>query len=230
MTNNTTRRRALLAATSALLLLTATACGTGSPSSETTPTTTESSPLDYDGPTTPPAPTATPFMTPTAPLPPATARPNEQPGTPGRSGMPRGLAPAAATPDRGDPTAVAAAFSLMLTTYDARIDNQPADAGRRAAVLATPTLAAELRQPPPGGNPGISWTELADHDGYTRCTATDATEAGAPADSASQATRAIRVSCAAAGNNWNGDAQVQIIFVSLSKLNRQWVVGSYSVQ
>jgi hypothetical protein len=229
MTKPATLRAALPAAAATLALLALTSCGTNEPSAEATPTPTTASPLDFDGPT-PSAPTSTPYISPPSSLPPATALPSEQPGTPGRAGTPRGLTPDAAKPDRSDPTSVAAAFALLLTTYDVRIDNQPADAGRRAAVLATPALAAELRQPPPGGNPGVTWTELADHDGYTRCTAADATEAGAPADSASQATRAIRVSCASVGTNWNGDAQVQVIFVSLSRTNNQWAAGSYSVQ
>ncbi|MFI5736182.1 hypothetical protein ACIA49_39070 [Kribbella sp. NPDC051587] len=229
---NSPRRRAIAATLTAVLLATTAACGRSNPDSEPTePPPTTSSPLDYNGSVTPPAPSQTPYITPSIPLPPATGRPTDRPGTPGRTGTPRGLSPAAANPDRSDPNAVAAAFSLTLTSYDTRLDNQPADAGRRAATFAIPALATELRQPPPGGNPGAAWRELKSHNGYTQCTATDATEAGAPTDTPTQASRAIQTTCRSTGdNNWSADNPTQVLYLTLSKVNKQWFIASYDVQ
>ncbi len=223
------RNRAIAATLTAVLLAATAACGRSNPGSEPNePPPTSSSPLDYDGSVTPPAPSQTPYITPSIPLPPATARPTNNPGTPGRAGTPRGLNPAATKPDRSDPNAVAAAFSLTLTTYDTRLDNQPADAGRRAATLAVPTLAAELRQPPPGGNPGAAWRALQSHNGYTQCTATDA---GAPTDTPTQASRAIQTTCRSTGdNNWSADNPNQVIYLTLTKSKGRWSIASYDVQ
>jgi hypothetical protein len=233
MTTNTIRHRTAAATLAAVLLTTTTACGHGDPNSEATPqpTTSSSIPLDYNDAVTPTPPAETPYITPSNPLPPATALPADTTGTPGRSGTPRGLSPAAIAPDRSNPTAVAAAFALTITTYDTRLDNQPADAGRRASILAVPALAAELRQPPPGGNSGDTWNALKSHNGYTQCTATDATEAGAPTDTATQASRAIQTSCRSTGNNnWSSDNPTQVIFLTLTKANNRWSIATYDVQ
>jgi hypothetical protein len=220
--------RAALLPAAALLMLAG--CGTNDPSTEASSTPSPSaSPLDYDGPT-PSAPTSTPYITPSASLPPATAVPSEPPGTPGKAGTPRGLPATALRPDRTDPTAVAAAFSILLMTYDTRLDNQPADAGRRAATLASAKLANELRQPPPGGGNGVAWTELQQHDGYTKATASDATEAGAPVDRADQATRAVRISSTPIGEGWTGQPDVRIVYLRLTHGGGTWVVQSYDVQ
>lgn len=228
--SKSTTRRSARPLVAALAVLALTGCGHNTdPSSEETPTATTASPLDYDG-TTPSAPTSTPYISPSASLPPATSVPSEPAGTPGKAGTPRGLPVGALHPDRTNPTAVAAAFAILLMTYDTRLDNQPADAGRRAATLAAPKLASELRQPPPGGDNGIAWTELEQHDGYTTATASDATEAGAPPDQANQASRAVRISSAPTGDSWTGQPDVRIVYLTLARQSASWVVQSYDVQ
>lgn len=91
-----------------------------------------------------------------APVPTGTVRPN-----------PRGLSFSASSVNRNDPAATGTAFLKILNTQDTAIDLSPYSAAARAADLATPSYAAQLRQPLSAA-PGAVWTQLASKKGYTR--------------------------------------------------------------
>lgn len=89
-------------------------------------------------------------------------------------------APNLATVDRKNPTTVAQAFALTAYSVDTRTDATPASASARAAVLATPKLAAILKQDRNSGA-DADWSALVGTEGYRSVTAKPNQDGGAPA-------------------------------------------------
>lgn len=121
-------------------------------------------------------PSPNPSAASSMPVPPApAAAPNAVPV--GRAGTPRGAVPLRV--DLGDPSSVARAVAVTTWTWDARLDNSPQDAARRAAVWMTPAAAALARSVRTSGG-GADWLALARRDGWTTATAADDTEPPPP--------------------------------------------------
>lgn len=225
-------RTPVLALVAAGLIVTA-GCG-GKPTGaadQATPATASSTPepipsnYDYDTGSPPPELPET-----TDPLP--SEIPSQTPLPPGRAGVPRGLPAYALRPDRSKVDEVAVAFALLISTHDALLDNRPADAGPRAAAVATARLAGELRGSRPVGSPGAAWNQLELHQGYTRVTATDTTEDGAPPDSATTAMRGIKVVAVPTAAGWTGTTETTVVFLELTRPGpgHPWAVDSYDAQ
>jgi len=87
---------------------------------------------------------------------------------------------------------VAAAVAAITCRYDTAIDNSPSDAQRQAKPWLTAEFARLLELGPVAA-PGAEWNTLAQHRAYTVSTAVDATEDGAPPDTATRADRTIAV-------------------------------------
>lgn len=108
----------------------------------------------------------------------------------GESGTPRGL-PAKPKIDRDAADSVAAVFVRRLASYDTRIDNSVQDAARRAAGLATPSLAKELREDGGAVEPDAGWAVLDEHDGYTSVKTRLGGAGAQPKDSRTRAGRVV---------------------------------------
>jgi hypothetical protein len=134
--------------------------------SSTSPGTATSDPLATAP--VPPAPPSSAFTWPTP------AKRNLDP-----TGKPRGV-PNLTKVDRKDPTAVAAAFAVTAYSLDARTDATPTAAGVRAAALATPKLAAVLKQDR-SSTGDADWSALVKAEGYRSVTAKPNEDGGAPA-------------------------------------------------
>lgn len=136
--------------------------------------------------TNPAAATGDPLATaPVPPAPPSKAftwpKPSLPAVTPGLA--PRGLKVNLAAVNRTIAGDVAKAFATIAYSSDTRTDTSPADAGKRAAPLATPELAKALKAAPPGRG-GADWTDLVSAKGYNVVKTRVNTDGGAPADSA----------------------------------------------
>jgi hypothetical protein len=95
-----------------------------------------------------------------------------------KNAAPRGV-PNIAKFNRQDAAAVALAFAITAYAVDARTDETPTAAGTRAAALATPKLAAALKQAPAAGD--ADWTGLVAARGYRAVQAVPNKDGGAPA-------------------------------------------------
>ncbi|MFG1626262.1 hypothetical protein [Kribbella sp. NPDC049227] len=168
----------------ALVLLTG-GCG-GNESQHTDPTPTAAQSTGTPG---------TPSTTPVTPEPIPPGNPTETPA----DGLPRpsqvnGL----------DASVVAATVAAITYRYDTAIDHSPSDAQRRAKPWLTAELA-RLLELGPAAAPGAEWSSWAQHHAYTTSTAADATEDGAPPDSATRADRTIAVTMHPIGrDHWRG--------------------------
>jgi hypothetical protein len=136
--------------------------------------------------TNPAAATGDPLATaPVPPAPPSKAftwpKPSPPVVTPGLA--PRGLKVNLAAVNRTNAGDVAKAFATIAYSSDTRTDTSPADAGRRAAPLATPELTKALKAAPPGRG-GADWTDLVSAKGYTLVKTRVNTDGGAPAGTA----------------------------------------------
>lgn len=85
----------------------------------------------------------------------------------GTTGTPRGLRLDLHKLDRANADDVTTAFGQLFGSSDTKIDTSEDDAGRRAAALATPVLAKELRSGTSVVGPDAMWSNLAAHHGYT---------------------------------------------------------------
>lgn len=203
---------------------TPTAASTARTSATPTPSTAPSSSvLDGDG-TAPPRPSTSPTWVDTRAVGSATASIPVVVVTAG-VGVPRGGIPASV--DRADTTAVAAAFTRVLLTVDTAIDASPAVAAARAAVYASPAVAAGLAQAPVR-NSGADWTSLVDRQGFTVCDTSPASLGDRPADTATNAVRAVKATVT--GLSGQGErmwSRQSVVLVSLSRDGAAWVVSSW---
>lgn len=90
-----------------------------------------------------------------SPIPTGTTKPN-----------PRGVATPISSVKRADAEAVGQAFLVALNTSDTKIDTSPWNAADRAAVLASSSYAATLRQQSVAA-PGAAWNAMEAAKGYT---------------------------------------------------------------
>jgi len=142
----------------------ATSPPTSTANTSTSPSTTAGDPL-----ATAPVPAPPPSRAFTWPKP---SRPAVTPGL-----APRGLKLAAVNRTvAGD---VAKTFATIAYSSDTRTDTSPADAGKRAAPLATPELAKALKAPRLD-RVGADWSALVAARGFTVVKAIKNTDDGAP--------------------------------------------------
>jgi hypothetical protein len=131
-----------------------------------------------------------------------------------------------------DATAVAVAVVAVTNRHDTAIDHSPSDAQRRARAWLAPTLAAQLDNGPAAA-PGAEWNTWAKHRAYTRSSAVDATESGAPPDTETQADRTIAVTVQPIGRDrWKGTSRRYAVFVTLTRARASspWKVSQLQVQ
>lgn len=139
--------------------------------------------------TAPPAPSTPTATTGAIPAPITTSPPGpaaeistftEAPAQRGQEGVPRGLVDLdvdLSAVDVADVDAVAYAFTAAVLTSDTAIDLSPADASRRAAVLATQDYGQALAADRVARG-GADWVALSEHEGYQSLLVED-TNAGA---------------------------------------------------
>ncbi|TCC33892.1 hypothetical protein E0H75_42300 [Kribbella capetownensis] len=177
--------------------------------------------------------------------PPTGAQPT--PGTPGTSSTPITPQPippgnATKTPAGGlprpsqvngfDASTVAAVVAAVTYRYDTAIDNSPSDAQRRAKPWLAPALAAQL-DGGPAAPAGAEWATWVQHRAYTTSTAVDATEDGAPADTATRADRTIAVTMQPVGRDrWRGTPQRYALYITLTRASAKapWQISQLQVQ
>ena len=129
-------------------------------------------------------------------------------------------------------TAVAVTVAAVTYRYDTAIDNSPSDAQRRAKPWLSAALAAQLDGGPVAA-PGAEWNTWVLHRGYTASTALDATEDGAPVDTATRADRTIAVTVQPVGRDrWRGTTQQYALFITLTRTGAKssWRVSQLQVQ
>lgn len=214
-----TRRGWVVVAASTAVLLAAGACNRDGS------TTRPAAPVDTS---------ATPGVTVTAQTPGPTSPLTPQPiptGNPTKAPAGGAIKPAAV--NNRDATAVAVAVVAMTFRHDTAIDNSPSDAQRRARYWLDPPLTAQLADGPVAA-PGAQWNTWVKHRAYTTTTtAADATEYGAPADTATRADRAITVTVRPIGRDrWRGPAQRHALYVTMTRTNTTapWRVSQLQVQ
>lgn len=165
----------------------------------------------------------------TAPIPTTDTRtPIERPG---KNGTPRGLNLNIDKINRRNADQVTTAFSMLLTTCDTKIDNSMNDAGRRAAVLATPTLATQLRTATSVVGPEAAWATLADHHGYTTVKARLGGLGPTPKDTATSGIRAVTIYAQQHGDHgWKPAAnnpETLMITLHRSAPDKPWSVSKF---
>lgn len=148
----------------------ATSSPTSTANTSTSPSTTTGDPL-----ATAPVPSPPPSRAFTWPKP---SRPAVTPGL-----APRGLKVNLAAVNRTVAGDVAKAFATIAYSSDTRTDTSPAEAGKRAAPLATPELAKALKAARPGRG-GADWNALVAARGFTVVKTRENTDDGAPAGTA----------------------------------------------
>jgi hypothetical protein len=152
------------------------------------------------------------------------------PGDPTKA--PAGGLPRPSQVNSADPTAVAVTVAAVTFRYDTAIDNSPSDAHRRTKPWLADTLARQVD----GGQvaaPGAEWSTWVQHRAYTTSTAVDATEDGAPQDTATRADRTISVTVQPVGRDrWRGAAQQYALFITLTRpsTTAPWKVSQLQVQ
>jgi hypothetical protein len=152
------------------------------------------------------------------------------PGNPTKT--PAGGLPRPSQVDSLNPTAVAVTVAAVTYRYDTTIDNSPSDAQRRAEPWLAAALAAQL-EGGPAAAPGAEWNTWVQHRAYTTSTAVDATEDGAPEDTATRADRTIAVTVQPVGRDrWRGVPQQYALFVTLTRtgVKSPWQVSQLQVQ
>lgn len=149
-------------------------------------------------------------------------------------GVPRGLTPAEASVDRGSADAVAEAFVVRLELLDTRLDRRPNDAARRAAAYATPGLRSQLLSGEPVGAPGVRWTELVRHNGWSTVASRLGGIGEDPPTSATSATRAVTPIPTDHGDDgWMSHPDppgTYIVVLNRPRKGRGWAVRSYTIQ
>lgn len=150
------------------------------------------------------------------------------------SGAPRGLTPAEATVDRGSADAVAEAFVVRLELMDTRLDHRPNDAARRAAAYATPRLGSRLLSNEPIGAPGVRWTELVRHHGWSTVASQLGGIGEATPTTATSATRAVTPIPTDHGDDgWISHPDppgTYIVVLNRTPGGKVWTVSSYTIQ
>lgn len=219
-TLNHPSRRAVATVLSAAVLL-ATGCSDSGTSNQPATPGTASAPASPSAAGTPGAPTI-----PATPVTPEQIPPGDPTKTPA-GGLPR-----PSQVNSQNPSAIAATVAAVTYRHDTTIDNSPSDAQLRAKPWLTPALAAQLAGGPVAA-PGAEWNTWVQHRAYTTATAVDATEDGAPPDTATRADRTIAVTVTPVGRDrWRGTPQQYALFITLTRSSAKapWLVSQLQVQ
>lgn len=132
--------------------------------------------------------------------------------------------------DLRSPDSVGKGFVALAWTSDTVVDRTPADAARRAAKLATPTLAQQLRAAVSAAAPGAQWQTWTAHHAYTRVQLLPNHDNGQPADTTTTAVRSWQVQVTPVGDNgWTGSPQTLVVYLALTKSAGQWAVSDLRV-
>lgn len=134
--------------------------------------------------------------------------------------------PAPSGVDGRSADAVALAGVQALTQSDTAVDADPNDTTLRAIGWLTPAFAAQVRAFAPVGGPGAVWLSWAAHRAYV----TVVTSLGGddrPADTATTAVRqVVAVETPIGRDGWLGSPEIEVVFVSLGRVNGQWRIAS----
>jgi hypothetical protein len=201
---NWTRQAAVLAGTALVVA----GCSSGSP--------------EHTEQTATPTPT-TSFVTPTE----TTSRvPATPPSTP--LSAPATLPAEIGAVDQSDIDSVAAAVVRIWFGWDTTRDLNPHEAKLRAVPLLEPRLAQLLRDYPPIAGPGADWLELTAHSAVLSVPADGihpGAEAGAPADTATTATRLLEVTQKVDTDAGPLPDRHLVVGISLVKVGAEWRVS-----
>lgn len=220
MTTRTQRRRAALALPAIVAVLALAACSGSGPAG-----------ADNAPPDDPPAPAATG----TGPYPKPTTTAEVSPRATAPIRPPHGGIPVPASVDQEDASAVARGALTALYTYDTDVDPGRQQAALRMAAVGwtTAAYAAQQRAAQPRGGTGAAWNEWTRHRAYTTVEATQADEAGRPADTATTAYRQWDITITPRGRDgWTGDPEMSTAFVELTRTagGKPWRLSALQVQ
>ncbi|MFJ2193080.1 hypothetical protein ACIOJE_34925 [Kitasatospora sp. NPDC087861] len=182
------------------------------------------------------ASSATTGSTPTgaAPPPPATPSPlfSPTPYPTGTAGTLRAPLPDPATVNGQDAGAVGRAAVTVMFQIDTAVDVSPRDATVRAAPYLTTAYAAELASHQAMAAPGAQWGNWTAHDAYTIASVTLTSQAGAPADTTTEADRTYTVTTTAHGRDGYTDTTpVGTAFVVLARNGADpWRVSTIQIR
>lgn len=177
------------------------------PPPQPTPTVGRSGSGVEDGPTG--APPTLPTM---ASSDPRTARPS------GKAGIPRGQQQDPEQTPRQDAQVVANAFVATVMTWDSALDQSRNDAGIRAAVLATPTLAAALSSARVLAGPDQDWTDMVTHAGWSTTTAARADRGPDRGDAPLSVKRAVTATTVLTGTDgWSKSTTPATFVLTLTR-------------
>jgi len=136
--------------------------------------------------------------------------------------------------DRDNADAVAEAFVVRLLLVDTRLDRRPNDAARRAVAYATPRLRSALLSGEPVGAPGVDWTELVEHQGWSTVGSQLGGIGEDPPTTATSATRAVTPLLTDHGNGgWTNHPDppgTYIVVLNRARKGKVWAVSSYTIQ
>ena len=207
----------------------ATAKSSDTPGDPATPSSAASPPVDANT-GTPDSPTP---VTPTHPTPTTTPSPTSTAShVYGKKGIPRGQSGKDSKVKRTNATTVARVFVERLLELDARLDVNPNDGSRRAAVFATPAYRNILLSARPPGGPGAEFLELVQHDGYTISDTQVGGVGDGPADSTQVAYRIVTAKTRAAGDDgWKRKTTSATYKVALTRASKTkpWAVGGITL-
>lgn len=185
--------------------------------------------------TTPEAGPPDPAPPPRTAAPTDTKAPTEEPSE--AEALPTG---AAATPpgvpdpqdvDRTNPDAVSKAALTTMLAVDTRADVSQHDATLRAVPYATPKYARQIKATPQRSAPGADWQAWAAHQAFLKVDLQAANEAGAPADTATDAYRTWAVTTTPHGRSgWKGQEEQSTAFVHLTRSGKKWSVDAVQIQ
>ncbi|MFF1792823.1 hypothetical protein ACFVXQ_01030, partial [Kitasatospora sp. NPDC058263] len=101
---------------------------------------------------------------------------------------------------------------------DTAVDASPRDATVRAAPFLTAAYAAELTSHRAVAAPGAQWNAWSTHNAYTTASVTPIHQAGAPADTDTEAYRTYTVTTTAHGlDGYTDTAPVGAAYVTLAR-------------
>ena len=152
---------------------------------------------------------------------------------PAAAGSSAAAGPAAAGPDpaavdRRNPDAVGRAFVQLAWTMDTRTDTGPAQAGRRAAALATPTLAGTLGGAVDQGAPGQQWATWAAHQAVTSVALAPNADTP-PHDTPTTVYRSWAITLTPRGRGWTGPTVSLVAYLTVTNLAEPGAAARWAV-
>ncbi|WP_228807829.1 hypothetical protein [Nocardia otitidiscaviarum] len=138
--------------------------------------------------------------------------------------LPVGIGPV----DRTDIDSVAVAVARIWYGWDTTRDLSPHDAKLRAVPLLEPRLAQLLRDYPPISGPGADWLDLTARSAVLTVPADGVrpgVEAGAPADTATSATRLLEITQQVSTPDGPLPDRHLVVGLALVKVGAEWRVS-----